>query len=121
MDVVAISSLLITQKFFLSGINKIKDYNSVVEGFHKKIKYSPKQLCMVIIILVILLEVFAPIFITFFRNQSIVFSKILCWFLIIFTVLATILYHLPATGDNFYHVTSNVALVGGLLLLANSI
>ena len=51
--------------YFLAGINKMMGFNGVVDGFSKQIKNFvklPLQLCQLVIVGVIILEVIAPFY-----------------------------------------------------------
>lgn len=120
-----IGILLLTLTFFLSGIDKIINFKSVSKGlqstFSKKLFNIPLNFAMFSIVLVILLEIFAPVLI----NYSSIFkkhykkAKNACNLLIIFVIMATYLYHFPATGSQYYPFMSNLALIGGLIILSN--
>jgi uncharacterized membrane protein YphA (DoxX/SURF4 family) len=107
-----IPAALITFMYFASGISKIANFGSVSAGFAGKLP-MPLLLANLVIALVILLELFAPLAIVLKTR----FSKLAARSLALFTVLATILYHLPPTGANYYQFMSNVTAVGALLLL----
>jgi len=112
------SSLLITLLFFLSGFHKIKDFVNVTKGFSNKTRI-PLSLAKLIIIGVILLEIIAPLIITLqsFYPYNIIYTKISIISLIIFTVMATLIYHFPPIDSNYYSFMSNISTIGGLTLL----
>jgi uncharacterized membrane protein YphA (DoxX/SURF4 family) len=120
MDLILISTIYITLLFFLSGFHKIKDFVSVTKGFMKKTKL-PLTLSKIIIIGVILLEIIAPLIISLYSYNSnpklYAYTKLSLLGLIIFTILATFLYHFPPFGSNYYSFLSNLSTLGGLLLL----
>jgi uncharacterized membrane protein YphA (DoxX/SURF4 family) len=124
MYTVVLSSILITLLFFTSGIHKIKDFINVSKGLVAKTNVS-LFFAKLIITLVILLEIIAPLIITFYAaNQSKSnlfrqYTKISIVSLIVFTILATALYHFPPYGSNYYSFMSNISTIGGLLLLFN--
>ena len=109
-------SIFITFFFFKAGINKIKDFKKTVDGFKKKVPLLKNNtfISSIIIASVVLLEIIAPLLIVFssFTNKNKNIAKICCYGLIIFTVLATLLYH----PTNF---ASNLSVIGGLILLSN--
>lgn len=117
--------LLLTLTFFLSGIDKIINFKTVSKGlqttFSKKLFNIPLNFAMFSIVLVILLEILAPIII----NYSSLFkkhyqkAKYATNLLIIFVIMATYLYHFPAFGSQYYPFMSNLALIGGLIILSN--
>ena len=120
MNLLFIASLFITLLFFLSGFNKIKDFNQVTKGFVNKTKI-PLFLGKIVILGVILLEIIAPLIITLYSynlNKSLYpYTKLSLILLIIFTILATLIYHFPPVGSNYYSFTSNLSTIGGLILL----
>ena len=120
MNLLFIASLFITLLFFLSGFNKIKDFNQVTKGFVNKTKI-PLFLSKIVILGVILLEIIAPLIITLYSynlNKSLYpYTKLSLIGLIIFTILATLIYHFPPIGSNYYSFTSNLSTIGGLILL----
>lgn len=115
-------SILITLLFFLSGFNKIREFSEVAKGLTKKTRL-PLLLSKIAIVMVILLEIIAPFIITvsaYYPSASIkMYAKISTLGLIVFTVLATLLYHFPPYGANVYSFMSNLSTIGGLLLLYN--
>ena len=120
MNLLFIPSLFITLLFFLSGFNKIKDFNQVVKGFVNKTKI-PLFLAKIVILGVILLEIIAPLIITLYSynlNKGLyLYTKLSIIALIIFTILATLIYHFPPVGSNYYSFMSNLSTIGGLILL----
>jgi uncharacterized membrane protein YphA (DoxX/SURF4 family) len=113
-------SVLITLLFFLSGFNKIKEFGQVSKGLTQKTRL-PLTISKIVIIIVILLEIIAPFIITvsaYYPSAGIeMYAKLSILGLIIFTVLATLLYHFPPYGTNYYSFMSNLATIGGLMLL----
>lgn len=120
MDLILISTIYITLLFFISGFHKIKDFMNVVKGFMNKTTI-PLSLAKIIISGVILLEIIAPFIISLYSYNSnpklYTYTKLSLLGLIIFTILATLLYHFPPFGENYYSFMSNLSTLGGLLLL----
>jgi len=127
MLLLLLSSIFITLLFFLSGLSKIKNFMDVTKGFITKVKLPlglgklPLALGKFIIGMVILLEIVAPLIITLYAynpvSQLRMYTQVSIIGLVIFTILATVLYHFPPTGSNFYSTMSNLSTTGGLLLL----
>ncbi len=116
---ILISSILINLLFFFSGFHKIKDFKQVTKGFMDK-THLPLILSKLIIIGVILLEIIAPFIISLSAlTNSIkrIYTQIAILSLIVFTVLATLIYHFPPYGGNYYSFMSNLSTIGGLMLL----
>ena len=120
MNLVLISTIYITLLFFVSGFEKIKDFMKVVKGFMNKTAF-PLLLAKIIISGVILLEIVAPFIIALYSYNSnpklYTYTKLSLLGLIIFTILATLIYHFPPFGENYYSFMSNLSTLGGLLLL----
>lgn len=113
-------SIFITLLFFLSGFNKIREFSQVSKGLTEKTRF-PLLLSKLIIVMVIILEIIAPFIITvsayYPSSRMEMYAKSSILGLIVFTVLATLLYHFPPYGANFYSFMSNLSTIGGLLLL----
>jgi len=120
MDLILISTIYITLLFFISGFHKIKDFMNVVKGFMSKTAL-PLLLAKLIISVVILLEIAAPLIIALYSYNAnpklYTYTKLSLLGLIVFTILATLLYHFPPFGTNYYSFMSNLSTLGGLLLL----
>ena len=120
MDLILIATIYITLLFFVSGFHKIKDFMNVVKGFMSKTSI-PLSLAKIIIIGAILLEIAAPLIIALYSYNAnpklYIYAKLSILGLIIFTILATLIYHFPPIGSNYYSFMSNLSTLGGLLLL----
>lgn len=105
--------------FFLSGIDKIINFYKISNEFTTKIPVKiPIQLAYMAIIIAIVIQLVAPILINvglIKKNKRLVFYSTLS--LIVFTVLATLLYHFPPTGYQYYPFMSNLTTIGGLMLI----
>lgn len=118
--------VLLVIMFFISGINKLFNFNGVVMGLRGKLNYNiPDYIYNLIIVIVILLEIIAPVVVVY----SIATKKYRGWAyysviaLVIFTILASLLYHFPDFSNYKRSLAfwSNMSLLGGLLLLAKVI
>lgn len=120
MNLILISTIYITLLFFLSGFHKINNFTNTVQGLVKKTTF-PSLLAKIIISCVILLEIVAPFIISLYSYNSnprlYTYTKLSLIGLMVFTFLATIIYHFPPFGSNYYPVMSNLSTLGGLLLL----
>lgn len=120
MNLILIATIYITLLFFISGFHKIKDFMKTVKGFMNKTNI-PLSLAKIIISGVILLEIVAPFIIALYSYNSnpklYTYTKLSLLGLIIFTILATLIYHFPPFGENYYSFMSNLSTLGGLLLL----
>lgn len=105
--------------FFLSGIDKMINFYKISNEFTTKTPVKiPIQLAYMAIIIAIIIELVAPILINvglIKKNKRLVFYSTLS--LIVFTILATLLYHFPPTGYQYYPFMSNLTTIGGLMLI----
>jgi uncharacterized membrane protein YphA (DoxX/SURF4 family) len=111
--------------FILSGINKILTFEATVDSLKTRLQYMPEWFYNIAIIIVILLEIIAPIIIinyiinSQYKNEAYLSTIIL----IGFTILATLLYHFPdfTSYKKSIPFWANVSLIGGLLLITKII
>lgn len=105
--------------FFLSGIDKMINFYKISNEFTTKTPVKiPIQIAYLAIIVAIIIELAAPILINvglIKKNKKLVLYSTL--FLIVFTVLATLLYHFPPIGYQYYPFMSNLTTIGGLMLI----
>jgi len=118
-----ITTLLVVM-FFVSGIHKSLNYEKTVENVSKRVNVS-QGLAKLGTILVILLEIAAPLVIVYslFTNEYKDYAYYSAISLVLFTVAVTVLYH-PPDFSNYYKSVpfwANVSLIGGLLLLAKNL
>tara|TARA_B110000238_G_C16018171_1_gene391991 strand:+ start:205 stop:597 length:393 start_codon:yes stop_codon:yes gene_type:complete len=123
---ITIIFVLIVYMFFSSGIYKLIGLEKTSLSFidkMNKIGFSVRLgVAKLIIIIAAILQIVAPILIVYGslhmkKNRMIgVYSALS---LAIFTVMATLLYHFPPYGANYYAVTSNITTFGSLLLIAH--
>ncbi len=131
-NITSIASFFLVIMFFLSGITKITSYDTFVKNLTDKLYQltsvnNLNTISHLGIILVILLEIIAPLVIIYYViSQNIQFKSyavVATIGLIIFTILVTLMYHLP-TFFNYYKsipFLTHLALLGGLLLLLNKL
>ena len=116
-------AILITLVFFLSGINKVKNFDGVRKSIQKKFIIStlPVIFYKMILVLVIMLEILAPFIIIYSAttHTSKNAASIACYALALFTVLATMMYHPPNKKKEYHHFMKNLSIIGGLLALSN--
>ena len=117
-----IIAFLITIMFFLSGIDKIKKFSGVTKSIQKNFIIStlPIWFYQLSLIFVILLEIFAPLIIVYssvtYSLESLALYS--CYALVVFTILATIMYLPPNKKKEYHYFMKNLSIVGGLLALA---
>ncbi|ARF12160.1 hypothetical protein Klosneuvirus_3_295 [Klosneuvirus KNV1] len=113
MDTKYIGKLLLVSLFIISGIYsliyKFDDFSNAVIS-----KGIP--LAILIAFAVLLFKIIAGLVILLSKNEQYTKISVIC--LIIFTTIATILFHNPFTDKSqFNNMLKNVAVIGGLLLL----
>jgi uncharacterized membrane protein YphA (DoxX/SURF4 family) len=117
-----IYAFMIVLMYFLAGINKARNFSGTVSGFKNMffLKKLPNIFYQIAIIMVIILEIVAPIIILYslqtnMYNDLAYYSSV---GLAIFTVLATLIYHFPPVGGEYYAFMKNLTATGSLMLLS---
>lgn len=118
--------VLLVIMFLISGINKMYNFSDTVMGLKQKLNYDmSNEIYNLIIVIVILIEIIAPIIIIYYGvtrtyKMTAYYSVIT---LVVFTLLATVLYHFPDFSNYKRSLAfwANISLLGGLLLLAKVI
>lgn len=118
--------VLLVIMFIISGINKVFNFNGTGIGLKEKLNYNiPDYIYNLIIVIVILLEIIAPLIVIYYittkKYREWAYYSVIA--LVIFTILATLLYHFPDFSNYKRSLAfwANVSLLGGLLLLAKNI
>jgi putative oxidoreductase len=118
-----IESLFLGLMFLNAGIGKIKNVNPLAKGLSSKINLNllPLIFFKIVIVLVIILEIVAPLGLligTMFKDLHYLktYSAIA---LIIFTILASVLYHPITDSNQIGQFLANLAVIGGLLAIIN--
>lgn len=113
--------ILIILMYFISGLQKSTNFDNVVKGLKSRLGINmPYYIYQMIILLVIILEILGPLFIvkgSFDRNYKEI-GIYSAYGLVIFTILATLIYHFPPFGNTYYAFISNITSIGALLLVA---
>ncbi len=118
--------VVICLMFFLAGFDKFLHFNKVVKGFTKRLfkkfiflKHIPPVFFHLAIAIAILIEIICPIIIVHYSyyKQNYELTKLACYILLGFTILATLIYHFPPTGTTYYPFISNVTTCGAILLI----
>jgi uncharacterized membrane protein YphA (DoxX/SURF4 family) len=117
---------LLVVMFLISGINKVLTFDDTVLSLKNKVNYElSDNLYKLAIVVVILLEIIAPIIIIRYaiNNDYKEWAYYSVIGLIIFTILATIIYHFPDFTNYKKSIPfwANISLLGGLLLLMKAI
>jgi uncharacterized membrane protein YphA (DoxX/SURF4 family) len=120
-----ILSFLILLLFILSGFSKIKNINGTAKYLKKNVNINiPFNLYIFAIILVIFLQIIGSLTILYSslyinKIKNLKYAYYSCISLAVFTILATLIFHMPPTGKNYYDVLKNISITGALLLLAD--
>ena len=113
--------VVVTLMFFLSGVDKVLNLHKVSVGLqHRLGKHTNLHFYTFIILMAALLEIAAPIFIVYsaVTGKQKKMARDMAIYLMIFTVLATLIYHFPPKGKVYYPFISNVTTIGALGLIA---
>lgn len=116
-----ISTVLISLIYVKAGFNKINNFTSTVKGLKEMfpVKTLPNKFYELAIILVIIIEIVAPLILILSNFVPVLFSvaRVAIYSLIIFTILATLLYH-SNEGLMKLIFDKNLAIIGGLMAMA---
>ena len=119
---VLIYAFLILLMYFLAGISKVMNFSETVKGFENLffIQNLPTLFYNLAISGVVLLEILAPIMIMFslYTNTYTSYAYYSSIGLAIFTILATLIYHFPPNGSQYYAFMKNLTASGALMLLS---
>jgi uncharacterized membrane protein YphA (DoxX/SURF4 family) len=125
MKIIAI--ILISILFVYSGIHKIFDFNDTTLSFHQKInngffgnmfRWDISQGLIIIAILILICAPALMLYGVVYKNDLLL--KIGAWLLIIFTVLATIIYHPITNPAEINNMLKNLTIIGGLIMVSLS-
>ena len=119
---ITIYAFMILLMYFLAGVNKARNFSQTVSGFKNMFffKKLPNIFYNLAMFLVVVLEILAPIVIMYslhtnLYNDLAYYSSV---GLAIFTVLATLIYHFPPFGGEYYAFMKNLTATGSLMLLS---
>ncbi len=117
--------ILISILFVFSGITKIFTLNETAINFHKIINdgifsniltFNASQSLIIIAILILLI---APLLMIIgVSNDNKLLLKIGSSLLIVFTVLATIIYHPITDANERNNMLKNISIIGGLVIVS---
>lgn len=115
-------AFLILLMYFLAGINQAIHFSETVKGFQDMffLQKMPRLFYDFAISGAVLLEIFAPIIIIFslYTDTYTEYAYYSSVGLAIFTILATLIYHFPPKGGQYYTFMKNLTASGSLLLLS---
>jgi len=117
-----IYAFMILLMYFLAGVNKARNFSQTVSGLKNMFffKNLPNLFYQLAIFLVIVLEIIAPLVILY-SLQTNLYTNLAYYSsvgLAIFTVLATLIYHFPPSGGQYYPFMKNLTATGSLMLLS---
>ena len=120
--ILLVGVIMLTTMYFFSGINKIKNFLATASGLSKKPIFNmlPKAFSKLALLGVIVLELIAPIIIllAIFNSDLKNLASLSAIGLGIFTLFATLLYHFPPNGVEYYFFMKNITIIGGFIVLA---
>ena len=117
---------VIVYMFFASGFHKLMSITETSVGLQKRmvnfgIEFINIDAYKLIIVLAAIWEIVAPIVLVY-SGMNITKNKkegiISSLSLVVYTVLATLIYHFPPVGALYYPFISNLTTIGALLLVA---
>ena len=116
----AVPSALLTAMYFLSGMEKFTKLGKVAEGLRKRTFDGPMWLFVLAIAVssAMLVATSSTIVYSSITKKLRIWARASALYLVAFTILATLVYHWPPTGNAYYPFISNVTACGGLLLLS---
>ena len=106
--------ILILILYILSGIGKINNFDKtskILMKISNKIKFNIFKLIIIGVIILLIGGSSFLIYANFTKKFNLI-RKIILSALIIFTILATLLYHYPPVGADKYHFLKNLSITG---------
>ena len=117
-----IGALLLNALYVISAYGKIVGFKGTVGSLKNVfwIKNLPDWFYELAIFLVIVLLLVGPsvIMYSFYDSSYSLYAKYACYALAVFTLLATLLYHMPVDTNQKNHMLKNISIIGGFLLLS---
>ena len=119
-----IGIILVLAMYLLSGVNKFLDFNGTVSITSQKfpIKF-PKWFFQLTIVGVVLLLTAGSSLLIYneFTDKYADLAKVTTVLMIIFTILATLMFHFPPIGKDKYHFQKNVSIIGAFFLILSKL
>jgi uncharacterized membrane protein YphA (DoxX/SURF4 family) len=119
-----ISTILITIVFIISAIPKIINFQNTAFGLKSQLNSNMSMsLFMLVIVIAIIIELGGSLIVLYstITSQYRMYAYYSVFGLIIFTTLATLIYHRSLVGNDYYAFFKNIAIIGGLLLLSEKL
>jgi uncharacterized membrane protein YphA (DoxX/SURF4 family) len=120
MNYIFIATVLIILMFLLAGIKKATSISSTANYLKSKINFNiPFSFYQLAIILVFILQISSSIMLLYsaYTGKYSNYATYSAIGLIGFTILATLIFHYPPVGQDYYSFMSNLSTIGGLLML----
>lgn len=121
MDILLITIFIISLVMFpLSAVDKIVKWPKPSERLQKHISWISPQVSDILVVCAMILQFIAPLIIMYslISGKSKTLGIIAALSLALFTLLATIVFYIPATGHKYYAFLGNTTTFGCMLLLA---
>ena len=119
--ILIVALFFMTVMYYISAFNKITNFSSTANGLSKKILFNklPLFVSYLSIFIVIILEIICCTILIYsvFDKKIKKYAKVSCICLAIYTFLATMLYHYPPKGVEFYMFLKNITIIGGFIAL----
>ena len=119
-----LASFLLLLMFLLSGFNKLFNLQQTADYLKNKVNFNiPNIFYILAIIIVIIIEICCSLYILYsiYNNTYNNYINYSIYAIIGFTILATLIFHFPPVGKDYYSFMSNLSIIGGLLLLSQHI
>ena len=109
--------------YFLSGINKIMNFNNTSNSINKLTIFNklPQFISKLALILVISIWIFGSLILLYAKyNNKKMIGKILSLIFIIFTLIITLYYHYPSNKEQKIQFMKNLSIIGGFIMILGS-
>jgi drug/metabolite transporter superfamily protein YnfA len=124
MDITIVICFTIALIMFpLSGIDKIVKWPMASKRLQKHISWISSGVSDVLVTCAVILQLIAPVLImyTIISGKSKLIGILAALSLAVFTILATIVFYIPATGNKYYALLGNLTTLGCMLLISYEI
>jgi len=113
-----VATLLLVAIFFIAGLQKVRGFEGTVSMIAEHLGVD--SLAKLVTILVIMLEMLAPLVILYaaITKKHYTYAYIASLVLAVFTLIVTFMFYYPLTSENQLMFMLHLSLAGGLLLLA---
>ena len=122
MNTLTISVVLMNMLFIASAFGKISNFNGTVKSLKGVfwVQNLPNWFFQLAIAIVIVLLLTAPSVMLYavFNPKYSLYAKYACYALIVFTLLASLLFHIPTDPSQRINFMKNMSIIGGFLALS---